>query len=201
MAPKAAASQLLPSLVKKLVASGTSFNAKLAADNLARATAKSGLAALGDQNVLKLLHNLAENGKPNERTASAVAFGSLSTVLGPAVFPVLLQSLPILLALCGDDDDTVRSAGTRATQAFSNICPVEGLPILLEALISELAASGKWRTKVACLKEIARLVDVKEDESREEVANILAKLLPSVEHTMHDTKKEVRVQSLTKAIS
>lgn len=195
MPPKSGSSNPLTSLVKKLGTSPNAFNAKLAADNLARGIAKQGLASLVDGGVLKALSSYATSNKPGERMAAAVGYNSLVTVLGPAVLPALLPTLPTLIDMYGDGDNTVANSARKAVEAITSLVPVEAIPQLAILLINELKAIGKWQAKIGCLKELARLVDLKGQEGKDELAAILASLLPDVEHAMHDTKKEARSPS------
>lgn len=192
MPPKASGSPPLVQLVKKVASSGTALNAKLAGDNLARGVLKYGLAMAVDQGILKSLSDYASSSKAAERMAATVAFLSLINVVGPPLLPFLLVRSPVLLNLLGEDDDVIRNNATKAFQALVGLVPVEGLVQVVDLIGTELKTTTKWRCKVGCLKELARLVDSKPPESQEEIASMLAVLLPIVEHAMHDTKKEVR---------
>ncbi|KAG9048951.1 hypothetical protein FS837_011594 [Tulasnella sp. UAMH 9824] len=180
MPPKSGSSNPLTSLAKKLGTSPNAFNAKLAADNLARGIAKQGLASLVDGGVLKALSSYATSNKPGERMAAAVGYNSLVTVLGPAVLPALLPTLPTLIDMYGDGDNTVANSAKKAVEAITSLVPVEAIPQLAILLINELKAIGKWQAKIGCLKELARLVDLKGQEGKDELAAILASLLPDV---------------------
>ncbi|KAG9019271.1 hypothetical protein FRB90_004540 [Tulasnella sp. 427] len=199
MPPKSGSSNPLTSLVKKLATSPNAFNAKLAADNLARAIPKQGLASLVDATVLKNLSTYATSSKAGERMAAAVGYTSLVTVLGPSVLPAVLPSLSTLLDMQGDGDNTVANSAKKAVESIVSLVPVEAIPQLAVLLVTELKAIGKWQAKVGCLKELARLVDLRGQESKDEVASILATLLPDVEHAMHDTKKEVSAEAIATA--
>ncbi len=61
----------------------------------------------------------------------------------------------------------------------------------MEVLGHELTSNGKWKAKVFCLNQMARLVDKKNESVKDEVAKLLGKLLPLVEAAMHDSKPEV----------
>ena len=183
-------------LVKKVGSSTTTLNAKLAGDNLARAVLKHGLAAFSDQKVVKSLSDYASGSKPSERMSSTTAFQSLIAVLGPSVLPFLLPIAPVLLNLFADDDEVIKTNATKAFQGIVSLAPVEAIQQIIEILAEELKTTPKWKCKVGCLKEISRLVDLKGQEGKEEIASMLALLLPIVEHSMHDTKKEVSPASL-----
>ncbi|KDQ21428.1 hypothetical protein BOTBODRAFT_168695 [Botryobasidium botryosum FD-172 SS1] len=170
----------------------TAPDVQAAADTLARAVSKAGLASLSDEHVITTLHAFATNKKSGfERESAAVAFSSLANTLGPASLPLLLPSLPVLLELLADKGDVVRSSATTAIRSIVKLTPLEAIESVLEILSSELGAGGKWQAKVGCLKEIAKIVDSKGEESKELVAGLLGILLPVVENSMHDTKKEV----------
>lgn len=145
-----------------------------------------------DEGVLATLHTFATNKKSGyERESAGVAFRSLATTLGPASLPLLLPSLPTLLDLLADKGDVVRDAASAAIRSIIKLTPVEAIGAVADILSAEIDKGGKWQAKAGCLKEIAKLVDSKGEESKEEVAGLLGVLLPIVENAMHDTKKEV----------
>jgi elongation factor 3 len=135
-----------------------------------------------------------------ERESSAIAYTSLATLLGPALLPLLLQELPIILELLSDKGDVVREAATKALRTLVNLTNIEALESVFAVLAGHVAgtapgASGKWKAKVGCLKEMARLVEKdwkgREQEAKDEIARLLSRHLPVVEAAMHDTKAEV----------
>lgn len=149
-----------------------------------------------DGGVLHSLEAFAYNKKSGyERESAAVGYHSLVTALGPSSLPLLLPSLPVLLELLSDKGDVVRTGANSAIRALISLTPVQAIPSVIDILASELVSNGKWKAKVGCLKEIARLTDLRGDAGREEVAQILGTLLPIIEKSMHDTKAEVATQA------
>jgi len=145
-----------------------------------------------DHAVLSTLEAYATNKKSGyERESAAVGYHSLCTIIGAPVLPLLLPALPILLELLTDKGDVVRSAASSAIRSLVSLTLVQGIHSVIGILSSELENNGKWKAKVGCLKEIGRLTDLRGDEGKEEVANILGTLLPIIEKAMHDTKAEV----------
>lgn len=126
-----------------------------------------------------------------ERESAAVGYHSLCTIIGAPVFPLLLPTLPILLELLSDKGEVVRSAASSAIRSLVSLTPAQGIHGVMGVLSSELEKTGKWKAKVGCLKEIGRLTDLRGEEGKEEVADILGTLLPVTEKAMHDTKAEV----------
>jgi hypothetical protein len=141
-----------------------------------------------DHDVLKTLHSFATNKKSGyERESAAIAFQSLATVLGPAVAPILLPTLPILFELYMDKGDVVRAAAASAVKSILKLLPPESTRILFRCLESILD-NGKWRTKIGALDAFRMFVS----SARDPVAAELGEVLPRAEAAMHDTKQEVR---------
>ncbi|KAF8919883.1 P-loop containing nucleoside triphosphate hydrolase protein [Mucidula mucida] len=175
------------SLIENLRAAPTAPDAKGAADRIAREVAKNGLQSLEDYGLLIALHSFATNKKSGyERESAPIAFHSLATILGPAVGPILLPSLPILFDLYMDKGDVVRNAASSATKAILKLFPPEAVRIIFAALVPILE-NGKWRTKVGVLDTLRTFVT----PARDAVAAELVNILPKVENAMHDTKNEV----------
>jgi hypothetical protein len=137
--------------------------------------------------VLKTLHSFATNKKSGfERESAAIAFQSLANIMGAAIAPLLLPSLPILFELYMDKGEVVRSAATSAVKSILKLFPPEATRVVFQHLETILEA-GKWRTKVGVLDAFKSFVIPAKDA----VAAELGDLLPKVEHAMHDTKQEV----------
>ena len=142
-----------------------------------------------DHDVLHILHTFATNKKSGyEHESAAIAFQSLSTILGPPVAPLLLPSLPVLFELLMDKGDVVRAGASTAIKTILKSFPRESTRVVFRALESILE-NGKWRTKVAALDGFKGFVNT----ARDEVASELAHILPKIEHAMHDTKSEASV--------
>ena len=140
-----------------------------------------------DHEVLKSLHCFATNKKSGyERESAAIAFQSLANILGPAIAPILLPSLPVLFDLYMDKGEVVRSAAAAAVKSILKLFPPESTRIVFKHL-EGILATGKWRTKVGVLDAFKSFVV----SARDAVAAQLGDLLPKVEHAMHDTKQEV----------
>ncbi|KAF9469882.1 P-loop containing nucleoside triphosphate hydrolase protein [Collybia nuda] len=171
--------------------------AKAAADRLAREVSKSGPESLNDHNVLKTLCAFATNKKSGyERESAAIAFQSLANILGAPVAPLLLPFLPVLFDLYMDKGDVVRVAAAVAVKSILKLFPPESTRVVFKTLESILEA-GKWRTKVGVLDAFKVFVVL----ARDAVARELGKILPKVEHAMHDTKQEVSVAAMKCATS
>lgn len=137
------------------------------------------------------MHAYSTNKKSGyERESAAIAFQSLASVLGTASAPLLLPSLPILFDLYADKGDVVRSAAATAAKAILNLLPPEATRIVFRNL-EDILEKGKWQTKVGVLDAIKGFVP----RARDPVAAELGVVLPKVESAMHDTKKEVRLNS------
>lgn len=137
--------------------------------------------------MLDTLHTFATNKKSGyERESAAIAFQSLSSILGPPVAPLLLPSLPILFELYMDKGDVVRTAATAAVKALLKLFPPESSHLVFDPLESILQ-NGKWRTKVGVLDAYKSFATTSQDA----VADQLGVLLPKIELAMHDTKQEV----------
>ncbi|KAG8939841.1 hypothetical protein FRC03_005950, partial [Tulasnella sp. 419] len=187
-------------ILEQLRTAPTAPDAKGAADTLAHTVQSQGLKSLSDFGVLKTLDAFSVNKKSGyERESGAVGYHSLAAILGPPVQPLLLPSLPVLLDLYSDKGDVVRSAALGAVKAITSLTPVEGIQPVMERYAAELKANSKWKSKIGCLKEMARLVDLRGAEGKEEVANLLGTILPWVEESMHDTKSEVSSQAVKTA--
>ncbi|KAG8901443.1 hypothetical protein FRB99_005300 [Tulasnella sp. 403] len=189
----------LAPLLKKLGSAKTPLDAKGPADSIARTIKTHGLIALADQNVLTTLIDHISGKSSYARIAGAAALQSLATIIREPVLPLLMPSVPLLLNMYADEDDSARNTATRAMQAITTLTPVEGLGQLIETIAGELKVNGKWKAKVGCLKEIARTVDIKGQEGKEELAALLGSVLPVVEEAMHDTKNEVSTEAVKTA--
>ena len=75
-----------------------------------------------------------------------------------------------------------------AMNSLIKICPAEGSRKVLEVLCATLDDTKGWRTKVAALKAMEGLV---KPGAEEWIAMELGRVIPVVEHAMHDTKSEV----------
>jgi elongation factor 3 len=140
-----------------------------------------------DHDILKILHSFATNKKSGyERESAAIAFQSLATVLGPAIAPILLPSLPILFDQYMDKGDVVRAAATSAVKSILKLFPSESTRIVFRSL-EAILHDGKWRTKIGALDAFKIFVN----SARDAVAIELGNVLPKVEAAMHDTKPEV----------
>ena len=142
---------------------------------------------VSDHGILSSLHNYSTNKKSGyERESAAIAFQSLASILGAASAPLLLPSLPVLCDLYADKGEVVRSAAVAATKAILNLFPPESTRIVFRNL-EDILEKGKWQTKVGVLDALKSFVP----RARDHVAAELGIVLPKVESTMHDTKKEV----------
>jgi elongation factor 3 len=136
---------------------------------------------------LKTLHAFATNKKSGyERESAAIAFQSLATVLGPAIAPLVLPSLPVLFDLYMDKGDVVRAAAASAVKSILKLFPPESTGIVFRSL-EAILDNGKWRTKIGVLDAFKIFVN----SARDAVAAELGDVLPKVEAAMHDTKQEV----------
>lgn len=121
-----------------------------------------------------------------ERESAAMAFQSLAHTLGPPGGPLLLPSLPVLYELYMDKGDVVRAAATSATKQILKLFPPEATRVVFRHL-EDILDKGKWRSKVGVLDAMRGFAT----SAKDAVASELGKILPKVEHAMHDTKQEV----------
>ncbi|KAJ7079100.1 P-loop containing nucleoside triphosphate hydrolase protein [Mycena belliarum] len=183
--------------IDALRAAPTAPEAKGAADRIAREVAKNGLQSLEEASLLKSLHAFATNKKSGfERESAGIAFQSLANILGSPVGPLLLPSLPVLFELYMDKGDVVRIAAGAAVKAILKLFPPEATRVVFRAL-EDILDNGKWRTKVGVLDAFRSFVAPAKDA----VAAELAKVLPKIEATMHDTKQEVSTAAIKCATS
>lgn len=116
-----------------------------------------------------------------------MAFQSLATVLGAPAAPLLLSSLPILFELYMDKGDVVRAAAAAACKAILKLFPPEATRSVF-CTLKDILDKGKWRTKVGALEAMKSFAS----SAQGAVAEQLGATLPMVEAAMHDTKAEVR---------
>jgi elongation factor 3 len=148
---------------------------------------KINLTLIRDDGVLSTLYAFASNKKSGyERESAGIAFQSFAAVLGPSVAPPLLPSLSILFELYMDKGDVVRSAASSAVKSILKLYPPEATRVVFAELV-KILENGKWKTKVGVLDALKSFVASKKDAVAEE----LVRVLPKVEHAMHDTKPEV----------
>ncbi|KAG6378159.1 armadillo-type protein [Boletus reticuloceps] len=185
------------SILESLRSAATGPDAKAAADKLALAVSKAGVETLIDRNVIQTLHAFALNKKSGyERESAAIGFQSLPAVLGAPCAPFFIPSLPILFELYADKGEVVRVAAAAAAKGILQLFPPEATRTVFKAL-EDILEKGKWQTKVGVLDALKNFAAT----AKESVADELGHILPKVEHTMHDTKKEVATSAVKCATS
>lgn len=173
-----------------LATAASNVEAKATADSIALALKKAPrtLDALQDARVVDVVLAWLSSASNYERESAPVLVERLCRSLGSGVEGVFLPLLPALLAQAMDKGQPVRSAVNSAVTAMMKIVPAEGSRLALDVLCKVLDEAKGWRTKVAALKAMEGLV---KPGAEEYVANELGKVIPVVEHAMHDTKSEV----------
>lgn len=147
--------------------------------------------------MLDTLHAFATNKKSGyERESAAMAFQALATILGAPIAPLLIPSIPIIFELYADKGDVVRQAATTAIKSILKLFPPEATRIVFHHL-EDILDKGKWQSKVGALDGMKSFVT----SAKDQVANELGEVLPTVEKSMHDTKKEVSTAAIKCATS
>ena len=173
-----------------LASAASNVEAKAVADKIALSLKKSPspLKAIEDAKIVDVVLIWSSSASGYEKESAPVLVDRISRSLGTGVEGVFLPLIPALLNLSMDKGQPVRSAVNSAMTALIKICPVEGTRMVFEVLCRVLEDSKGWRTKVATLKAMEGLV---KPGAEAFVANELGKVIPIVEHAMHDTKQEV----------
>ena len=207
-APSAPATPLPPSTLSSelisLATAASNVEAKSTADAIALALKKSPrtLEAIQDAGIVDAVLSWSTSKSGYERESAPVLVERLCRSLGTGVEGVFIPLIPALLTLAMDKGQPVRTAVNTAMTALIKVCPVEGSRMVLDALCKTLDDAKGWRTKVAALKAMEGLV---KPGAEDWVAIELGRVIPVIEHAMHDTKTEVsshvRMAELTYQVS
>ena len=173
-----------------LASAGSNAEAKSIADSIALQLKKSPrtIQAIEDAKIVDVVLIWSSSSSGYEKESAAVLVERISRSLSTGVEGVFLPLIPALLNLSQDKGQPVRSAVNSAVTALIKACAVEGSRMVFAVLCQVLEDTKGWRTKVATLKAMEGLVKAGAEEW---VANELGKVIPVVEHAMHDTKAEV----------
>lgn len=176
--------------LKSLAAAASNVEAKSVADSIALSLKKAPhtLEALQDAGIIDVVLAWCVSKSGYERESAPVLVERLCRSLGTGVEGVFLPLVPAFLNLAMDKGQPVRSAVNTAMGSLIKICPAEGSRMVLEVLCETLDDAKGWRTKIAALKAMEGLV---KPGAEEWVAMELGRVIPIVEHAMHDTKSEV----------
>ena len=172
----------------------SNFEAKSVADQIAISLRKAPrtLDAIQEAGIVDVVLAWSGSQSGYERESAPVLVERICRSMGTGVEGVFLPLVPALLNLAMDKGQPVRSAVNTAMNSLIKICPAEGSRMMLEALCATLDDAKGWRTKVAALKAMEGLV---KPGAEEWIAMELGRVIPIVEHAMHDTKSEVSASS------
>ena len=173
-----------------LASAASNVEAKAQADKIALELKKAPrtLIAVQEARVVDVVLAWAASSSGYERESAPVLVERLCRSLGTGIEGVFIPIIPALLNLSMDKGQPVRSAVNTAMTQLIKAAPVQGSRMIFDTLARVLDESKGWRTKVAALKAMEGLV---KPGAEEYVANELGKVIPIVEHAMHDTKAEV----------
>jgi elongation factor 3 len=170
----------------------SNVEAKSTADGIALTLKKAPrtIEALQDAKIVDVILAWAASSSNYEKESAAVLVERISRSLGTGIEGVFLPLIPAVLNLAQDKGQPVRSAVNSAMTALIKATAVEGSRMVFDVLCRVLEDTKGWRTKVAALKAMEGLV---KPGAEEWVANELGRVIPVIEHSMHDTKTEVSV--------
>ena len=188
----------LSDLLTSLATAPSNVEAKSTADHIALTLKKAPrtITAVQDAKIVDVVLVWASSASGYERESAPVLVERICRSLGTGVEGVFLPLAPVLLGLTMDKGQPVRSAVTSAMNALIKATPVEGSRVAFDALCRTLEDAKGWRTKVAALKAMENLV---KPGAEEWVAAELGRVIPAVEHAMHDTKAEVATAAVKAA--
>ncbi|ORX36907.1 mRNA export factor elf1 [Kockovaella imperatae] len=177
-------------LLTSLATAPSNVEAKSIADSIALSLKKAPrtIGAIQEARIVDVVLIWAGSSSGYERESAAVLVERICKSLGTGVEGIFLPLVPALLSLAMDKGQPVRSAVTSAMNALIKATPVEGSRVAFDALCRTLEDAKGWKTKVASLKAMENLV---KPGAEEWVAAELGRVIPAVEHAMHDTKAEV----------
>lgn len=172
-----------------LASAGSNAEAKSIADSIALNLKKAPrtIEAIEEAKIVDVVLLWASSASGYEKESAAVLVERISRSLSTGIEGVFLPLIPALLNLSQDKGQPVRSAVNSAITALIKASAVEGSRMVFGVLCQVLEETKGWRTKVAALKAMEGLVKAGAEEW---VANELGKVIPVVEHAMHDTKSE-----------
>ncbi len=180
----------LSSELTSLATAASSVEAKSVADSIALLLKKSPrtLDAIQGAGIVDVVLAWSASKSGYERESAPVLVERICRSLGTGVEGVFLPLIPALLNLAMDKGQPVRSAVNTAMSTLIKIAPAEGSRMVLEALCATMDDTKGWRTKIAAVKAMEGLV---KPGAEEWVAMELGRVIPIIEHAMHDTKSEV----------
>lgn len=182
-----------------LASAASNVDAKSIADGIALKLKKAPrtIEAIQEGKIVDVVLAWSASSSGYEKESAPVLVERICRSLSTGVEGVFLPLIPALLNLSMDKGQPVRSAVNSAMTSLIKATSVEGSRMVFEVLCRVLEDSKGWRTKVAALKAMEGLV---KPGAEEYVANELGKVIPMVEHAMHDTKTEVSNTPLPKRV-
>ena len=184
--------------LRSLASAASNIEAKSVADAIALFLKKSPqtLNAIQDAGIVDVVLAWSGSQSGYERESAPVLVERICRSLGTGVEGVFIPLIPALLTLAMDKGQPVRTAVNAAINSLIKICPPEGSRMVLQTLCATLDDAKGWRTKIAALKAMEGLV---KPGAEEWVAMELGRVIPIIEHAMHDTKSEVSGDKLAVA--
>jgi len=186
--------------LRALATAPSNVEAKAVADSIALSLKKAprNLDAIQDGAIIDVVLAWSSSTSGFERESGPVLVERICRSLGTGVEGVFLPLVPALLTLAMDKGQPVRSAVNTVMNSLIKICPAEASRMVFDTLCRTLDEAKGWRTKVAALKAMEGLV---KPGAEEWVAMELGRIIPVIEHAMHDTKSEVSLEGSSFEVS
>lgn len=147
----------------------------------------SGVVPLFDLGVVAALtSSLSKDGDP-ARHAALVSCSGMSTHCTKAAEPLLLHLFPAVLACYADKLVTTReAAAVAATDILLSVNP-HSTASLVGILLNGVSSTGKWQTRIGCLK----LLEALSKKSPGEMGHCMLSIMPALSEAAVDTRPEV----------
>eukprot|EP00620_Florenciella_sp_RCC1587_P013754 CAMPEP_0182570326 /NCGR_PEP_ID=MMETSP1324-20130603/10671_1 /TAXON_ID=236786 /ORGANISM="Florenciella sp., Strain RCC1587" /LENGTH=1068 /DNA_ID=CAMNT_0024784705 /DNA_START=58 /DNA_END=3264 /DNA_ORIENTATION=- len=142
---------------------------------------------------------IAKDGNSNSQAGALEAITALTTAMGTAAEPYLLQALEAVILLGSNRDEGVRNKAADTGRALMTAaCPA--VSFVMPVIFRMLDNSVHWQSRVNALN----LISIAVEEAPAETAACLPDIVPGLTPCMTDTKKEVKSASkdaMKKALS
>lgn len=148
----------------------------------------SGIKSLSSYNIIRKLSEASDDKKdPKKREGVCLAFECLSWSLGKYFEPYVIEILPIILKLYGDQVPEVREATDAAARQIMKNTTSFGVKKLIPIAIDNLNEIS-WRSKKGSVELLGSMAYLDPTQ----LSSSLPKIVPEIVGVLNDSHKEVR---------
>lgn len=147
-----------------------------------------GIKALQDFDIMRSLDDAVEDKRSAiKRESVAVAYGAFSSLLGKFFEPYVIQILPTVLKLLGDQSPEVRAAADKSAKTIMRHTTSFGIKKLIPLAISNLDDIA-WRSKKGAVELLGTMAYL----DPAQLSSSLSSIVPEIIGVLNDSHKEVR---------